>query len=339
MLHEGTMKSLLQGILVSISSLLLLFATLELTFRTLGYSTPKFATFQMRGTKMEPKPLFNPDTLVGLKLDSGTFKIYYEDGAYWRCTNDRKGNRITSRDSLPNIEPYKHIDIFGCSFSYGTGLSDTETYPFLLQKLIGGYRINNYALPGVGMAANFVRITQQIPVDSGSLVVYAYIESHDFKTNNANRKIMYPSRNFLKDYYFLYLTESLKVVRTQYDYKPWPFIQYSAFLNFLEDRYLAFRDDLKSKHQASKNAVSYLNEFCKKRKAHFLFVILQNDETCMDMLSYCKRSYIDCADVSVDISNNKYNLKPHDDHPNFEANKIYSKKIYEHLLRNNLITN
>lgn len=332
------MKKLLQGIIISIISLFFIFGILEAVVRSSGYKSFPHAVFQMKGTRMEPRPLFNPDTAVGLKLDSGTYKIYYEDGTYWQTTNNKEGWRITSVDTSLRFDTcQRHIDIFGCSFSYGTGLADSQTYPFLLQKKLIGYRVNNYAVPGQGMAQNFVKMTRQVPIDSGAIIVYAYIRGHDFKTNHANRKKMYPSRNQLKGYYYLYLTESLEVVKTQYDYKPWPLIQYSALMNFLEDRYLAFLDNDKSRHKASKKAVLYLNEFCKKKQAKFIFTILDGADVSLDMLSFCKQNNIDCVDLSVDISNLKYNLMPYDDHPNFEANKLYAEKLYGYLVAQHLL--
>ncbi len=326
------MKSKLIGFAILIATLILLSLLTELGFRAKGYKTFVSNTFQMRGTRMEPKPLFNPDSLLGLKLDVGTYKIYYEDSTYWQTTNNNNGYRITSEDfSLSSDSVLKHIDIFGCSFTYGTGLADTQTYPFLLQKMLNHIKINNYAVPGRGMAGNLANITKQNKIDSNTVLIYSYIQGHDYKTNNANRKSMYPSRNFLKGYYFLYLNDSLDVVRTQYDYKPWPLIQYSAFLNFIEDQYLDILDDRQNKHIASKKAVSFLNNLCKKNKAKFIFVILTNQEPCVDMLNYCQENNIPCADLSVDISDNKYNLEPYDNHPNFAANKIYAQKLYDYL--------
>ncbi len=333
------MKNVLQGVLISVLSVLVIFGILETVVRLSGYKSFPYVVFQMRGTRMEPRPLFNPDTAVGIKLDSGTYKIYYEDGTYWQATNNKFGWRITSNDTSLYLEScLHHIDIFGCSFSYGTGLADSQTYPFLLQHRMPDYRINNYAVPGHGMAQNFVKLTEQISIDSGAVIVYAYIAGHDFKTNHANRKKMYPSKNYLKGYYYLYLTESLEVVRTRYDYEPWPLVQYSALFNFLEDKYLAFLDNDKSRHQASKKAVVYLNELCQKKHAKFIFTVLDREEVSADMLLFCKQNKIACADISVDISTPKYNLMPYDDHPNFAANKLFAEKLYAYLVQNNYVT-
>jgi hypothetical protein len=328
----SNMKRIFQGALISLSTLCILFLILEVASQRAGYKAFVPGTFQMRGTKMEPRPLFNPDTLVGIKLDSGTYKIYYEDGTFWQATNDQNGNRITSNKPLPNEKNIRsHIDIFGCSFSYGTGLADSQTYPFLLQQRLMGMIVNNIAVPGQGVAANFVKITKQTLIDSNSIIIYAYIDGYDFKTNHANEKQMYPSRLFLKDYYFLYLTETLQVVKEKYSYKPWPLIDYSAFLNYLEDRYINILDDNTTKHLASKKAVTYIDDLCRKNKARFIFAILTNDNLSTDMLSYCRQNHIDCVDLSVNIADPRYNLRPYDDHPNYKANKLYCAKLFNYL--------
>jgi hypothetical protein len=322
-------------LLASIGIALLL---IEITFRCLGYKTFKPITLQMRGTRMEPKPLFNPDSLIGIKLDSGSYKIYYEDGTYWQTTNNENGYRITAPlgYSPCGDSCIKQIDIFGCSFTYGTGLADSQSYPYILQKLLPHYKINNYAIPGHGMAHNYVRILNT-PVDSATIVIYAYILGHDFKTNHANRKKMYPSRNFLKGYYYLYLDDSLNVIRTQYDYKPWPLVNVSAFINYIEDMYIDWLDNMKMKHEASKKAVIKLNEYCKSHHATFLFVILTPDEYSKDMIRFCKEHNILCKDISLDISNAQYNLMPYDDHPNYNANQLYAKQLLDYLTDQKLI--
>lgn len=333
------MKKLLINIGITFITLLVVFISVEITLRVKGYKTYFPDTVQMRETRMEPKPLFNPDSIVGYHLDSGTYKIYYEDGNYWQCTNNKIGYRITSASSsLAEDSTKRNINILGCSFSYGTGLADSQTYAYLLQKKLEQYRINNYAVPGHGIAQNFVRLTKFIPIVSGDIFIYAYILGHDYKTNNANRKKMYPSRHFLKDFYFLSLTESLEVQKTKYDYKPWPFIQYSVFLNYLEDKSLECKDDMEAKHRASKNAILYINDLCKKKGATFVFAILTNDESANDMLAFCKEKGIRNVDMSVDNSLPKYNLMPYDNHPNFEANKIFAQKLYDYLTQSKALS-
>ncbi len=332
------MKKTIQNTLIFFVSLAVVLGIAETVTRLEGYKTWNPSAFQMDNIRMEPKALFTPDSLVGYKTDSGVYKVYYEDNTYWQATHNAKGYRITTFDTaLINHPPKNHIDIFGCSFSYGSGLMDTETYAYMLQQFLPAYKINNYSVAGYGTANIYVQLTQQIPIDSGATIIYAYIASHDYKVNNQRFKDMYPSREVVKKYYFLHLEDSFKVVRVQYNYKPLPFTRYSAFLNFLEDKYLAALDDMDSKHRTTRKAISYLNKLCKAKGARFVFAALSDEDYSKDMLLFCSRNNIDHVDLAVNFNNPKYNLLPHDDHPNFEANKLYAQKLYAYLKQMNYV--
>jgi len=78
-------------------------------------------------------------------------KEYYKDTLLYdvKYSSDENGQRI-----LPKIIPNsstRSIVYFGCSFTYGDGLNDNETVPYLVQELAGNsYKIYNFAFTGYG---------------------------------------------------------------------------------------------------------------------------------------------------------------------------------------------
>lgn len=65
-----------------------------------------------------------------------------------RYTLDEKGRRVTP---VANAKPLADILLFGCSFTFGFGLEDDDTWPWKLGQLLGPeWRIYNYAYSGFG---------------------------------------------------------------------------------------------------------------------------------------------------------------------------------------------
>lgn len=94
---------------------------------------------------------------------------------------DEAGRRVVP-DSAKQGETDRFLAFFGCSFTFGEGVSDEETLPNQVARLLPGYRVYNYGVPGYGpqqmlaMAeSGFVRDT--IPEQKG-IVVYSIFFGH-----------------------------------------------------------------------------------------------------------------------------------------------------------------
>lgn len=85
-----------------------------------------------------------------LKFDRELFDVRYGF--------DAQGRRVTpASDGSPRAD----ILLFGCSFTFGHGLEDTETWPWKLGKLLGpAWRISNYAYNGFGPQQMLTRLEE-----------------------------------------------------------------------------------------------------------------------------------------------------------------------------------
>lgn len=101
--------------------------------------------FPVLNTKIGPMPL-RPDTPEGaavhreLRYDLELFDARY--------TLNAKNHRITPP---ANDKPLAELMIFGCSFTFGYGLNDDQTWPWLLAKELGpAWKVENYGSNGFG---------------------------------------------------------------------------------------------------------------------------------------------------------------------------------------------
>lgn len=90
-----------------------------------------------------------------LKFDHELFDVRYGF--------DAQGRRVTPTSS---VRPLAELLLFGCSFTFGHGLEDEETWPWKLGKLLGPeWRICNYAYKGFGPQQMLTRLEEGMVED------------------------------------------------------------------------------------------------------------------------------------------------------------------------------
>lgn len=114
-------------------------------------------------------------------------------------TTDEAGRRVVP-DSAKAGETDKFLAFFGCSFTFGEGVSDKETLPNQVARLLPGYRVYNYGAPGYGpqqmlaMAeSGFVQDT--IPEQKG-IVVYTIFFGHLNRASGRMNSALMHGRHF-----------------------------------------------------------------------------------------------------------------------------------------------
>lgn len=103
-------------------------------------------------------------------------------------TTNPKGLRVAPHDIAKRDrelkDDYKNVIFFGGSFSFGEGLNDDETLPYLFEKLSGGrYQVYNFGFHGYG-TQQMLRIIETgllekiIPAQQPMVVIYEALISH-----------------------------------------------------------------------------------------------------------------------------------------------------------------
>jgi hypothetical protein len=97
------------------------------------------------------KPLARADPVVGYVSVPGVHNIVLVRGLArlsFRATIGSDGYRITGRD--PERAGAPELWIFGCSFTWGLGLNDEQTFPWLVQSAMPAVRVRNLGQNGFG---------------------------------------------------------------------------------------------------------------------------------------------------------------------------------------------
>lgn len=319
--------------------IVLLLAIAEVVLRTKGHEpyleTPPTFT-------MKPKVMFINDTVLGYSCDTGRYTIDDTEGASWASTNDATGYRITTYDSVAPNDNRTVVGLFGGASTYGQFLQDNETFPFLLQTSLPGYRVRNFAVPGYGVLHTYLQITKRIPVKKGDVFLFTYFWQHDYRPSRAILKNMYSAykAGMLKGVNFATMNENLEVSMAPYQYEIWWGSRYSALVNMLEDAYNDYMDKHDGSHEIAKRALIKLNEWCKARGCTFVLIGRKKDSVTKDTMKYCKEHGMrvtDLSDINIEgYSDNNASFNT-GENPNAKANQLFANQVKQYLQAEGLI--
>lgn len=131
----------------------------------------------------KPRLLFRPDPVLGWSLSPGHgVKVGFRDGIVQTIGTDGWRHQPDGSDTGPKLA------VYGCSFTYGTGLADDETYTARLQRALPEARILNRGIGGHGTVQNLLQFRRDIANGSVDAAVFAIISDHRF------RNIAHPQR-------------------------------------------------------------------------------------------------------------------------------------------------
>ncbi|MCA1902212.1 MAG: hypothetical protein LDL53_08350 [Candidatus Hydrogenedens sp.] len=174
------MKKYLSNILAFLFGCFLLaciFLTAELICRLFLFEHEKITIHE------EPSILI-PDSKLGRKLRpdvNGYCKIQKgEKQVIYHYTIDEKGRRITPQEE--NSQKTKLALFFPCSYTFGVGVNDDETFPSYFAKLNPTIKVYNYGMPSGSPQQMYLKVSEPdffTEVESlPCFLVYLFIPHH-----------------------------------------------------------------------------------------------------------------------------------------------------------------
>ncbi len=109
----------------------------------------------------EPHPFLvgRPKSSIAISLAEGTITTTAE--------NTRWTGAVQSDDNLIRVA------LLGGSTVFGNGVSDEDTWPALLQEILGeGYAVTNYGVPGYTTAENIIQMALIVPAKRPHIVIF-----------------------------------------------------------------------------------------------------------------------------------------------------------------------
>ena len=302
----------------------------EIVLRVAGYKPWQIENVDVA---VEPKGnFFTKDSELGYKHLPGKFKVTLNGNYSFNATHFNNSLRITHPLNTYNQFSKKpEIWIFGCSFTYGWSLNDSETYPWLLQEKLPKYEIVNFGVNGYGTLHSLIQFKEALKQgNKPKIAVIAYAGFHDRRNTllRARRKqmaawnklgiLLQPDARLNGENNFTYKMAKL-------EYREFPLMRVSALSHFLEVNYNQFEEGLYRSHEVSKAIIEEFNRVAEAKGVKLVVVGINSGSA--KMLQELSQEGIATADISVDLKIPANNNLPHDLHPSAIANRQYAEKL------------
>lgn len=332
-------------IAIILLSIMLSILTAEFLLRKIGYE-PAHINESKFILSIEPDSFEVPDAYLGWRLGKGCYTTMINDSPLFsHCTNDNF-TRIIPFKSDSNV--YKTIHLYGCSYTFGYTVSDSETMAYYLQDSLRAYKIINKGVPGFGLLQMYLLLKKDIEENlKPDIAVFNYAKFQEERTplnkewikafkyaaiqsgGKNNFRINYP-------YAVVNSNKNLIIRSMMWDDLPKDFYlrDKSAIVNLLEtaiDKYY---------YEKIKDDLSFINyciaietfRLCNEHKINLLFGGIDADS--QKLLETLKVDSIPTLYYDIDISIPENNCHPLDpSHPSALAHRKYAHKIITALTK------
>lgn len=312
------------------------FVTIELTLRFLAYETYQIPEYSFVSS---PKECFSNSSNLGIDLVPGKFEIDINNGLIHTVTHNADSNRICSTANLDTLT--KETFILGGSYTYGTGINDFETFPYLLQQEFKNTKFTNYAVPGYGTTHALLQLKNQIT--KGHIpqsVIIAYATFHE-ERNQMNKTYQYKltkgielnelTLNKLIFPYFDLEKNAIDFIDIVSDFKPLPFRKQSATINLIEQVFLKNEAKKLQELTYSKKIILAIKNLCKTNNIQLIIADIAFNNSSEIINNFCSTQNIAYLNISPDFTQNGFRSLPYDPHPNKAVHKIYFEKMSAYL--------
>jgi hypothetical protein len=306
---------------------------LELALRLLG-NTP-FLQIQY-SIVSKPNMCLKASSNLGFALGEGVYNVSMNGAPTYTATH-LNGKRITRTDTAN--DSLLDVFIMGCSYTYGMGVTDTLSFPYLLQSHFNQLDIQNFGVPGYGSVQSYLQLKKE--VDSGNipdLVIVNFCDFHHIRNsltpeyrnslvlgyNRSNKEVA----SELSKSKFPYI-ENGQIKLVQYDnlYSNWVGRETFSAVNYFQtisDDNVTLKIDIE---QNSLEIFLWMQEICIQNNIQFAVAGLTKNKKTFSFIDRLNKSDIHAIDITLDLRRKKFNQMPHDSHPNAKAHDAYAKKI------------
>lgn len=310
---------------------------LEIGLRIFGFGTFELPDFSM---KSSPSMHITPDEELGVHLVPGTYQVTINKELKYTATHLNSRQRTCGSVS----DTGTLITFYGCSFTYGTGVNDSEVYPYLLQQQFDSLKIENRAVPGYGQAQVLVQLEDDLTnKEKPSILVLNYLPFHN-ERNTMNtgyqQKIRMGYELTKKDdsriskypcsYPYGEMVDgklNMKKMSIGEINSTFPLISYSAITNTLQNLIDQKSVDAEQDEKVTQAMIREIKRICDDFDVKLVVTYMMNDAETKRMIQFCEEISIPTVDIYVDLNQEGYTNAPHDQHPSPIAHKLFAEKL------------
>lgn len=277
---------------------------------------------------------FTKNDALGYTHIPGSFDITIEDSLSFHATNLPNTLRVTHPlESYPSPPDKEEIWIFGCSFTYGWGIDDQDTYAWLLQEAMPEYEVVNFGVNGYGTLHSLIQFRQALATKKPKAAILVYASFHDARNTFLRKRRKAVSTwnrlgPLVQPYARLDGDGQLRIEVADVEYHEFPLMRRSAVAHLVEMVYNQYEAWRTPSRRVTEALIDEMAALARANDVRFEFAFIAGNPY---MLEHTRSVGIPSVDISVDDENPEYNLEPYDNHPNATANKTYAQRLESFL--------
>lgn len=195
------------------------------------------------------------------------------------------GERASASTEPPAADPKPKLLIIGDSWSQAYGVTDPESFGWLVQEGLTQFTFHNYGTGGHGVVQSWMMLDRYYSThakdSSPVLVIFAFtVFMNERNTPTIDR--ISSLRTFANDVYWppfaVRAKDGTYHETAPYSSSRWPFEQHSAFFSLLHDTLLKadlwLKEDEAQKLEVSTEYIHRMNDLARQHHSNFLFVWL-----------------------------------------------------------------
>lgn len=222
---------------------------------------------------------------------------------------------------VPNLgQSGLRVNLYGCSWTYGTGLSDEETLAARLQVAFPEARIRNRGCGGHGTVHNYVQFRQDIAARDVDIAVFLVISDHRFRNTPHPHRF----RHFQSARWARHGVTRTPVVKQDRDGEfrvgyislTQPAVEAEGLETFLPTDYML--------DQATFAALRAAQSVARSNDIPLQVAVL--DQVDPEFNSRLVEEVSGALDISVPFDAEHF-LLPHNTHPNAHANSLFFERL------------
>ncbi len=325
-------KRIVSGLKYTLIYSVITLVLLEGLLWIMGYRPYANTDYEVKST---PKNPYVADANLGIQLNPGTFDFVLNKHVKFTATHQKNGQRL-----IPgaNASQGENVIFLGCSYTYGYGVNDDESFPAIAQNQHPDWNVENTAVVGYGTAQHLLQLRERLKQESPECVILCLSSVHFIRTvlsqhYRSNLRIGYrrSSSNVddrMKGARFPYFDDySGKEKHSNWDdlYSELPGRYWSASINFVQNIRDRSKEPKCNSIDITAHLIREMQALCSKKGIPFGVICLDtNHETAVLQKKLGKIAW---KNVGFSFKSKKYTHAPYDSHPNAKGHRKIAQSV------------
>ncbi|MCW5518528.1 SGNH/GDSL hydrolase family protein [Aureitalea sp. L0-47] len=293
--------------------------------------------------EVSPPKAFTGHDSLGIVLNPGNYDIILNRKVKFHTTHTSAGQRLVPDTNSAKGRP--QLAFLGCSFTYGYGVNDEQTFASILQKKYPKLDFHNYGVIGYGTLQSYFQLESLLKNGTPPEVVILNFASDHFERNALTRKFrramkigfdrsMETAREMMRTSNFPYLQnpeDSINYERWEDLYSDWRWRDKLASVNYIQTQSDKLADSSRDLVDISAVIIEQMNKLCLENDIQFVVVLLDEDDRIRRLEKGLTNQKIEALKVGFNFNSPEYTNVPFDIHPNQKGHKLIASKIEDRI--------